>query len=323
MKWKDSRLTFANLITDSENNVTPEKINKLWIPLQYVTHDNALIGKVHPDTHSQVKIQALTSPIPMVSDRSTQDTLYAGAHNLIVSKQRYRLLYKCVFNLRDFPFDTQTCTFVMRMDSDKFSAVALTKDQPSISYVGPKIVKEFKVDEVMTYTGMTEKNTYFNFTITLNRVYTDQLIATFFPTILLWFLAYFTLFIKVDDFNERIMVAVTVLLVLAALLSSIKNQIPSTSYFKYIDLWFLWYTTFIFSITIFHIVLHEICERPVKNKVSVGGKVVKVEAYDVQEVYKGNEKSRKAVINDIAKKLLLVPFLLFNLIYLLVQFYLK
>ena len=87
-------------------------------------------------------------------------------------------------------------------------------------------------------------------------MYTDQLISTFFPTILLWMLAYFTIFIKPENFNERMMVSVTVLLVLAALLAPIRSEIPPTSYFKYIDLWFLWYSTYIFSISLFHIMFH-------------------------------------------------------------------
>ena len=143
-------------------------------------------------------------------------------------------------------------------------------------------------------------------------MYTDQLIGTFFPTILLWFLAYFTIFIRVDDFNERIMVSVTILLVLAALLTSIKDRIPSTSYFKYIDLWFLWYTAFIFSITLFHIFLHEIPRNMKKNKIFIGGQTI----VSQQE----EEKPRKDTINDAAKRWVPIPFILFNIIYFILQF---
>ena len=49
--------------------------------------------------------------------------------------------------------------------------------------------------------------------------------------------------------------SVTSLLVLASLLGSIQSGLPKTSYFKYIDLWFLWYITNIFFIIISHIML--------------------------------------------------------------------
>ena len=103
-----------------------------------------------------------------------------------------------------------------------------------------------------------------------------------------------------------------ILLVLAALLSSIKLQIPSTSYFKYIDLWFLWYTAFIFLITLFHIFLHEIPKTLERNKISVGGKVILVNSEE--------KKSKKDIINDKAKILFLIPFFIFNLIYCITQF---
>ena len=306
MKWKDSRLTFANLIPDSQNKVTPETVEKIWIPLQYVTHDNALIGEIYPDSKQEVEIRILDPPMPMQSDNAMQNTLYEGAKNGIAFKQRYRVLYKCTFSLRNFPFDSQTCRFRMKMEYDTFSVVSFKKDDPAIKYGGPDNVREFKIDEVLAETNLDGRYTYFNFTIKMDRMYTDQVIGSFFPTILLWFLAYFTIFIRIDDFNERIMVSVTILL------TSIKDRIPSTSYFKYIDLWFLWYTAFIFSITLFHIFLHEIPRDMKKNKIFIGGQTINID--------KEEEKPRKDVINDSAKRWVPIPFVLFNVVYFILQF---
>ena len=317
MKWRDSRLTFANLITNSENMVRQETAEELWIPLQYVTHDNALIGEIHPDSKMSVEVQPLELPLPMKIGTPIQNTLYSGANNVLEFKQRYRLVYKCTFTLREFPFDHQICVFVMKMKIDKFSAVSFEKDHPAITYVGSNVVQDFEIEEVLAYTGMIEKHTTFNFTIKMERIFTDQLITTFFPTCLLWLLAYFTLFIKVDDFTDRIMVSITVLLVLAALLSSIKGSIPATSYFKYIDIWFLWYTAYIFAIAVLHILLDQMNTNtyiaPLKKKnIAIGSRGLKVK--------KLNKKSRKERINDIAKTLLLLPFILFNVIYFFLQY---
>jgi len=211
----------------------------------------------------------------------------------------------------------------MKMGSNKLSSVSFEQDKVSdnasaVSYVGPENAKEFKIEKVLAYTGIAGKHTYFNFTIKLERMYTDQLIETFFPTVLLCILAYFTIFIKPDDFSERIMVSVTVLLVLAALLTPIKGRIPPTSYYKYIDLWFLWYITYIFSITIFHITLYGSTTRIERKKVGPGMK--NGMGTEIVTVGKQAEKSRQEVINDAAKIVLLLPFVLFNLIYFLLQF---
>ena len=48
---------------------------------------------------------------------------------------------------------------------------------------------------------------------------------------------------------------VTSLLVLASLLASIEENLPKTSYFKKIDVWFMSYIIFIFVIIVFHIIV--------------------------------------------------------------------
>ena len=85
-----------------------------------------------------------------------------------------------------------------------------------------------------------------------------QILATFFPTFLLWLLTYATLYIDVDDFDNRFQGSVTAMLVLAALLNSITNSLPRTSYLKLIDLWFFWHTIAIFSVIMFHILLAKV-----------------------------------------------------------------
>ena len=210
----------------------------------------------------------------------------------------------------------------MRMEVDKFSAIAFKKFKKyvdarykgsGVAYVGQKIFSEFEIDRVMANTEMTKTHTFYKFKIEFHRIYTDQLIGTFFPTILLWLLAYFSLFIALGDFNERVMLAVTTLLVLAALLSSIRDRIPATSYFKYIDLWVLWYTCFIFSICVFHVLLH-------KGGKKMKKKTISARAEGIKGVNNSNQTSGEETINQMAKKWLLLPFFMFNIIYFALQF---
>ena len=87
----------------------------------------------------------------------------------------------------------------------------------------------------------------------MKRTFTNQLLTTFVPTFILWLLAYATLFINTEHSSDRLMVAVTTLLVLAALLSAINNDMPKTSYIKFLDIWFAWHITSIFGLIAFHI----------------------------------------------------------------------
>jgi hypothetical protein len=80
-----------------------------------------------------------------------------------------------------------------------------------------------------------------------------NMVNTYFQTFLLCLLSYLTLYINLSDFGNRFMGALTSLLVLASLLASIEENLPKTSYFKKIDVWFMSYIIFIFVIIMFHI----------------------------------------------------------------------
>ena len=105
------------------------------------------------------------------------------------------------------------------------------------------------------HTGLIDKNSYFVFCLKFKRLYVDHLMTTFFQTFILWLLAYLTLFIPIENLNERFMGAVTALLVLASLLGSMENDLPKSSQMNLIDYWFLWYIINIFFIIILHVIL--------------------------------------------------------------------
>ena len=321
MTWLDSRLKFANLLPGSKNMVRYETVDDLWIPLDYVQHSNAFIGKIFQDLETDVELSSPTSPMPMNPDDAIQNTMYSGTNTIMEVAQSYRIMYKCTFNLRNFPFDRQACTFIMTMKTDKYSNVSFAKHEPAVEYKGPKMVRQFEIGEIEAFANdkMTKakSETTFKFTVAMDRISTDMLIKAFFPTILLWLLVYFTLFISTDHFNERIMVAVTVLLVLVALLSSIDKDLPHTSYFKYIDVWFCFYICNIFAITTFHIALKKMDDGKMEKSCTTGGG--KIGITDLRTNQKYTPGSKKIQLNHIAKNIFIIAFFIFNAIYFPIQ----
>ena len=103
-----------------------------------------------------------------------------------------------------------------------------------------------------------DTNSLFEFSLEFERLYVDQLTSTFFQTFILWLLAYITLFIPVGNLNERFMGSVTALLVLAALLGSMEDNLPKSNQTKCIDIWFLSYIINIFFIIIFHVIIENL-----------------------------------------------------------------
>ena len=168
--------------------------------------------------------------------------------------QRFRIDYACDFKLQNYPFDEQACSFSMIVKSTRYKKVSMHQYGQSIKYHGGPVIGQFKFRKT---TSHVNEEGYFVFTIHLLRNYQDQIKTIFWPTCLLWILAYLTMFIDVDDFSNRSRISVTVLLALVTLFgsTSIKDDYPDTSYFKYIDLWFVWYLSCVFVITSHHIVV--------------------------------------------------------------------
>ena len=66
-----------------------------------------------------------------------------------------------------------------------------------------------------------------------------HLLNIFMQSLLLILTGYMSLFFHANNFSDRVMVALTVMLVMASLQSSIQDSLPRTAYFKFIDWWIL------------------------------------------------------------------------------------
>ena len=310
MKWADGRLKFTNLPNHTKSLVPTKTAEQLWLPLDHMVHDNAMIGKIYSyKKHRTLSIQASTSPMPMDIGDPFENKHFDSFQNILELKQRYKIQYICKFYLKMFPFDNQNCNFLMHLNLQTDTTINFIRDGDGVTYDGPKIISQFEVDKIRSNVGKDGKKIWFMYDISMRRLFMTQIISTIFPTCLLWLLAYFTLFIKVENFNNRFMGSVTSLLVLASLLGSINSGLPKTSYFKYIDLWFLWYITNIFLIIIYHILLDNINDN-------MNGNAIMVNSCNSNATANTCEKSRRKFFNKIAIMLFPLFTVGFNTVYL-------
>ena len=76
--------------------------------------------------------------------------------------------------------------------------------------------------------------------IAINKLHTCTFFSFLSPqSLLLVLTGYMSLYFHVNNFSDRVMVALTVMLVMASLQSSIQDSLPKTAYFKFIDWWIL------------------------------------------------------------------------------------
>ena len=113
----------------------------------------------------------------------------------------------------------------------------------------------FEVGLVASGIETTQMHTELKVTIPLGRVFTNQLMKTFIPTFILSLIGYATIFIDIERPGDRLITAVTMILVQATWIAIINVDLPKTSYAKLIDDWFLWHIIYTFAIIIYHILV--------------------------------------------------------------------
>ena len=152
--------------------------------------------------------------------------------------------------------------------------------------------------------------------ILIKRSHADQIVSIFCPTMLFWVLAYFTMFLDVDDISNRSRTSVTLLLVLIALLQTVKKDFPKTTYYKFVDMWFLWYVFNIFLISLYHIILPRIRsslrEANITPKTTEEGQKTKACKYTQQDIYLTKKIKQIDLVIVILTPLIMLGF---NLVY--------
>merc|ERR1719464_1704356 len=93
------------------------------------------------------------------------------------------------------------------------------------------------------------------------RKWTYHFWTIFVQSIMLLGVAYMTFYFKISNFQDRIMIAITTMMVVATIQSSINKMVPKTSYIKMIDIWLL----YSFNIIIVMMIIHTYMDTYVKR----------------------------------------------------------
>ena len=264
MKWRDNRLKFSNPRKNKQNIITLEQARELWTPLQDVIHENAIVGNIEYDKAKVIKLEPLEAE-PGNPAHPRESVLFNGSYNPMQLRQRMKVKYDCVFDVRKFPFDGQSCIAIMKIQKLEEMSLNFVGDG-FVKYNGPSFVDQFSIGKIYSYIHNTDESTKFILKVPMNRILTNQLLNTFIPSILLWLFGYSTLFIDLDDFSDRFMGSATSVLVMATLLNAIYADLPKTSYMKFIDLWFLWHVSSLFAILLSHIAIDRLRKNAEKKK---------------------------------------------------------
>ena len=180
----------------------------------------------------------------------------------------------CRMDLRKYPFGIQHCLLKVWIEDVTWTAIKFNTRLSRNSSITEKKVKFYGKSRTLgeyylldSVVRLGEYDSSIVFELTLKGLYGFHLLNSFTPSLLIYLICYATLFFPVHDFNERVMVSLTSLLVLTALFTQASNASVRTSYFKYLDIWYVVLTTFCFCVVMVNIYLHEVWNK-IKKKIS-------------------------------------------------------
>ena len=322
MNWKDTRLMFKNISPGVRRLVTDEVKEKLWLPIDHIKHGKSIIGMVRPGPEKRVDVYTETAPLPVEVFRSFEDFQFNASECHLNAVQRFRIDYTCKFNLNNYPFDQHTCKFYLGIDSTEQNRVTLVGTDHSFCYIGDSVVNQFQILSTTSntvlncnqnQTGLKERRC--SFEINLKRNSSTAVKMIFIPSCMLWFLAYLTLLLDVEDFTNRNRISVTLLLAMVTLFgsTSMNEDFPQTSYFKDIDAWFSWFLTNIFLVISHHIFIEKLKGIIGEDNGQVSPYIYRDSASDSHQLPRRYNKIK--CINRVAMAFFLFAMTLFITIY--------
>jgi hypothetical protein len=150
LTWRDHRLAYNNLLPREGDfqdavEVTKAERDRMWLPMTGIIHENAILGNIEEDKRSYVNILPRLPAEEMTLASSEENLIYNGSDNDLLMSKQFKMKFCCVFVLVYFPFDDQSCDFIIAMNVKGNTSIALLRTDTSIQYDGPSMLNEFEV----------------------------------------------------------------------------------------------------------------------------------------------------------------------------------
>lgn len=255
MRWHDPRLVWYDLRGATDlNTLDKEKQKAIWSPSLSFTNAK-IIGGTKVDSIVTTMVSKAGMPFPDNIERALESNIYSGSDSYIIMSREYFVDWTCDYSLGMYPFDTQICKMVFDLTGVTREYVDLKVDGEGVEYTGKKVLLEYEVGDMLLKSMANQtgaKNAGMKVSMALSRRWFYHCVSVFLQSVLLLIVAYMTFYYRIDNFQDRVMVAITCMLVVANVQSSVGEMIPKTSYFKMIDYFLLYSLNKIILVMVYH-----------------------------------------------------------------------
>ena len=161
-----------------------------------------------------------------------------------------------------FPFGEQNCKFwlIFKDEKDDQAKVILNKLDGELSDAVHNMTSngDYRVSLIKNTVHYSGKRFGIEVCIHFKSQYSYYLFNNYLPSLLIFFIAYSTLYFPLTNFNERVMVSLTSQLVLATFFTQASDSTVHTPYVKMLDAWFAALIAFSFIIVVINVAIHRI-----------------------------------------------------------------
>ena len=295
MNWQDTRLTFKNLqMIEQKNSLSPEELLQIWIPdLVFKNTLNLVHSNSLSNTWNDNLIMFLSESNH--SKCGELDFCYDGSKVTFKRSFEFTLEFLCKFDWKFYPFDSQSCPLYIHpsQTNKKLLKLNVTAKKIELTYT------TFMITLTKSIVLSIENENEMLIELKFSRNVIPITLNTFLPTIILTIINQLSNYFLKDMFETIIMVNATVLMTLAALLVSVFNNLPQTTYIKMMDVWIITVFVYPFIIILVHTQIH------ILNRMN-GEKIAK-------EIIKQ--------LRNFTKIILPLIFMIFTVVYFFVGFY--
>ena len=187
-KWFDGQLTFRHLQRDTDLNfLWPTTYAELWRPI--MIFENIDPSKDHHERRLRYTVRRNLTMLPIVRNPGTANAsnVFNGSDHRIERSKEYTYSWRCVYHLKWFPFDHQTCN--MELTFPKFYRDFVRLNPEGVEYLGDKEeMTEYSVDKMLFCSK--GNGTRLVLVVTLGRPLLGSVLTTFLPTLLLFIIRF-------------------------------------------------------------------------------------------------------------------------------------
>ncbi|KAK4308262.1 hypothetical protein Pmani_020016 [Petrolisthes manimaculis] len=247
MVWRDSRLQYKNL----QDNMWSNKLwdhSEVWTPGLKLKDGTGGAVTLGVDSQNVFVVKA-SRPLPDDVTILREDERYSGADNDLVLVREMILTFKCHFQLHMYPFDRQMCRIVISLqDVTKEVGVLAKQEEGGVAFIGERNLLEYTVTSETFSIVHGPHVSSAMIGLEFHNQFRYYIANTLMPSLMQVIICFTTLLFHITDFQDRIVVSLSSLLLLATFFSQTSQSIPRTSYLKLIDAWFVVLICQVFSI---------------------------------------------------------------------------